>query len=280
VNDRGTKVRTAKVPAVEALDAANLLTPDWPAPPSVRAFTTTRRGGVSTGARASLNLGEHSGDDPECVAENRRRFGALLPSAPGWLRQVHGNRVVRRETLGTGSERGDDLGSEPGKESGSEAPCDADGAWTDRPGLPCTILTADCLPVLFCDRAGTVVAAVHAGWRGLAAGILEAAVAALPVEPARLLAWIGPGIGVGAYEVGEDFEAAFRRRVPWLDTGFERHGGRVHADLERIARAMLRRAGVGGVHGGGFCTYTERERFFSHRRDPASGRMATVIWLT
>lgn len=244
--------------------AVETVVPDWPAPDRVRGFTTTRAGGVSTGAWASLNLSDRMGDEPTAVAENRRRFRALLPSAPGWLRQVHGDRVLRRETLDSGEE--------------SNAPR-ADAAWCATPGLACTVLTADCLPVLFCDRGATVVAVAHAGWRGLAGGVLEATVAALPAAPSELLAWIGPGIGVHAYEVGKDFRSQFRRRLPWLEDGFERVGGQVHADLEAIARAILARAGVGAVHGGGFCTYTDARRFFSHRREANGGRMATTVWL-
>ena len=146
-------------------------------------------------------------------------------------------------------------------------------------GLPCTVLTADCLPVLFCDRSATVVAAAHAGWRGLVAGILEATIGAMAAEPADLLAWIGPGIGVGAYEVGAGFRDRLRRRMPWLGGGFMDVDGAVHADIEAIARAILARAGLQEVHGGGFCTYTDSERFFSHRREPRGGRMATTIWL-
>lgn len=232
----------------------------WPAPKAIRAFSTTRTGGVSEGRWASLNLGDSTGDDPAAIAENRRRFGAVLPSAPGWLRQVHGNRVLHRDTL-------------------TEGDNEADALWTATPGLCCTVLTADCLPVLFCDRTGSVVAAAHAGWRGLAGGVLEATIAALPVAPDTLMAWIGPGIGVGAYEVGADFRDAFRARLPWLDDGFVEGAGSVYADLEHIARRILARAGVPAVHGGGFCTYTDARRFFSHRREPGGGRLATTIWI-
>lgn len=236
------------------------LLPDWPAPGHVRAFTTTREGGVSVGGWASLNLGEATGDDPAHVAENRARFEACLPASAGWLKQVHGFEVVRREVLDTRL-------------------VEADAVWTAAPSLPCTLLTADCLPVLFTNDEGSVVAAAHAGWRGLASGVLEATVSALPVPAADLLAWIGPGIGLNAYEVGSAFRDEFRSRLPWLEVGFAEFDGRVHADLEAIARAILARSGVSRVHGGGFCTYTDRDRFFSHRRQPQGGRMATTIWL-
>lgn len=234
--------------------------PDWPAPPVVRAFVTTRDGGVSGAGYASLNLSTATADDPACVAENRRRFAAWLPSEPGWLKQVHGARVIRREVW-----------------SGRDN--EADAAWCATPRLACTVLTADCLPVLFCDLDAQVVAAAHAGWRGLLGGVLENTVTAMPVEPRRLLAWIGPGIGVGAYEVGEAFRDQFMRQLPWLKEGFETINGNVHADLAVIARALLKRAGVEAVHGGDFCTYTDSERFFSHRRDAQGGRMASTIWL-
>ncbi len=236
------------------------LLPDWPAPERVRAFTTTRAGGVSERGWASLNLGDSTGDEPEHVSENRRRFQARLPAPAGWLRQVHGDRVLRRDDL---------AGEEP----------EADAVFTTSAGLPCTVLTADCLPVLFCDRSATVVAAAHAGWRGLVAGILEATIGAMAAAPADLLAWIGPGIGAGAYEVGAEFRDRLQRRMPWLEGGFLDVDGAVHADIEAIARALLARAGVQEVHGGGFCTYTDSERFFSHRREPRGGRMATTIWL-
>ncbi len=239
------------------------IVPDWPAPSNVRALATTRAGGVSREGWASLNLARGGGDDPEHVAENRRRFRGLLPGEPGWMWQVHGDQVARREALET-----------------EGAPVKADAVWCRTPGLPCTVMTADCLPVLFCDRAGTQVAAAHAGWRGLAGGVIEATIEAMPAPPAGLMAWIGPGIGVNAYEVGPDFESEFRRRLPWLETGFVTIGGNVHADLEAIARAILARAGVESVHGGGFCTHTDADRFFSYRRNPISGRMATTVWLS
>lgn len=236
------------------------LEPDWPAPRAVRAFVTTRDGGVSEGSYASMNLGAATADDPARVAENRARFGAWLPSGPGWLQQVHGARVVRREVL-------------------SAQDNEADAAWCATPGVACTILTADCLPVLFCDADAQVVAAAHAGWRGLLAGVLENTMAAMPVEPRSLMAWIGPGIGVGAYEVGTAFREQFLAQLPWLKEGFETIDGKVHADLAVIARALLTRAGLKAVHGGNFCTYTDSQRFYSHRRNPDGGRMASTIWL-
>jgi hypothetical protein len=237
-----------------------VIVPDWPAPPGVHAVATTRQGGVSVGPYASLNLGDHVGDDPAAVAENRRRLKAALalPAEPRWLRQVHGMRVVRA--------------------SGSEA-IEADGAWTDRSGVVCSVGMADCLPVLFCDRAGTRVAAAHAGWRGLAAGVLEATVAALAVAPDQLLAWIGPAIDAAAFEVGPEVRAAFLAADAEAVTAFQPgRAGRWQADLVTLARQRLRRAGVAQVWGGHWCTSGEPAWFFSHRRDGTSGRMAALIW--
>jgi len=235
------------------------IVPDWPAPAHVRAFTTTRAGGVSQGAFATFNLGANSGDDPAAVAENRRRFQACLPSAPGWIQQVHGTAVVRREAL-------------------PDSPPEADAVWADSPDRACTLLTADCLPVLFCDREGSRVAAAHAGWRGLAAGVVEATVAALRVAPDRLMAWLGPGISGAVYEVGEDFRAAMLKADPEAAHAMVERDHRLYADLFLMARQRLERAGVGTVHGGEHCTFSD-PRFYSYRRDGRTGRMATVIWL-
>lgn len=238
------------------------IVPNWPAPVTVRAVSTTRQGGVSPPPYASLNLAEHVGDDPTCVAENRRRLAAMLNLAaePAWMEQVHGTTVVAAETV--------------------LARVAADAAFTREPGLPCVVMTADCLPVLLCDRAGTVVAAAHAGWRGLAGGVIGATVARLAPPPMELLAWLGPAIGPDAFEVGEEVRAAFLA----LDAGnidCFRHSpaGRWLADLYELARRQLHEQGVSAVYGGGFCTFSEPERFFSYRRESRIGRMATLIWL-
>lgn len=237
-----------------------LLHPDWPAPPQVLAAVSTRQGGVSEGAYASLNLGSHVGDDPAAVAENRRRFGAVagLALAPAWLDQVHGCTVVPAD---------------------GPAPAQADACWTDKPGVPCAVLTADCLPVLFADRSGRCVAAAHAGWRGLAAGVLEATIATLPVPPSTLLAWLGPAIGPAAFQVGSEVRAAFTRVAAEDAAAFVPDGERWRADLYQLARARLARAGVTAVYGGGLCTVGDARLFFSHRRDGLSGRFASVIAL-
>lgn len=231
---------------------------DWPAPATVQAFTTTRSGGVSTGGFHSLNLGDACGDDPASVRENRSRLATLLPSPPGWLQQVHGRDVARREAL-------------------VESPT-ADAVTCRRPGLVCTLLTADCLPVLLCAMDGSEVAAAHAGWRGLAAGVLEATLEAMHTPPEAMMAWLGPGIGQAAFEIGPEVREALLQRYPKASSAFHRPVKRWHADLFAIARHALARAGVASVTGGQYCTYTESERFFSHRRDGRSGRMASVIW--
>ncbi len=234
--------------------------PDWPAPAKVHALVTTRAGGVSLPPYDSLNLGDHVGDEPAAVAENRRRLRALLPAEPAWLKQVHGTTVALADGLAQ--------------------PVEADAAAAFESGTVCAVLTADCLPVLFCDRRGSRVAAAHAGWRGLAAGVLEASVAALDCEPAEILAWLGPAIGPQAFEVGEEVREAFVRDLPAATAAFlPGQPGKWLADIYQLARLRLARAGVSQVYGGGLCTHADAERFYSYRRDKATGRMATLIWL-
>jgi len=235
--------------------------PDWPAPVRVRAMVTTRAGGVSVGSYASLNLGTHVGDDPGAVAENRARLRACLPSEPRWIDQVHGTDVV--DAGGTGR------------------PTCADASFTHASGIVCVVLTADCLPVLLCDRAGTFVGAAHAGWRGLCAGVLESTVRASGIDPARLLAWLGPAIGPQRFEVGAEVRAQFCARAAEAASAFVPGApGKFFGDLYALARQRLQAIGVAEVHGGGLCTVTDAERFFSHRRDRVSGRMASLIWMT
>ena len=240
--------------------AASGFTPEWPAPANVRAWVSERGGGVSRGAYAALNLGDHVGDDAAAVAENRRRLETLarLPSAPVWLEQVHGTRVLDLD---------------------AEAVEPADGSVTARAGVVCAVLTADCLPVLLTDREGRHIGAAHAGWRGLLGGVLTAAVARMGAAPETLLAWLGPAISQDAFEVGAEVREAFLAR----DADAARHfapneRGRWQADLYGLARASLAAAGVRSIHGGGFCTFTAAERFFSHRREAPCGRFATLIW--
>jgi YfiH family protein len=236
--------------------------PDWSVPRGVRCWVSERAGGVSIGPFAELNLAGHVGDAPAHVAANRVRLreAAGLPSDPVWLDQRHGTNVL-------------DLDADP-------APVAADAAVTSRPGVVCAILTADCLPVLLCERAGRRIGAAHAGWRGLLHGVLPAAVEALGVPPTEVDAWLGPAIGPAAYEVGADVRDAYLAREPASARYFAANGrGRWQADLYGLARASLEQAGVENVAGGGFCTFTEAKRFFSHRREAPCGRMATLIWL-
>ncbi len=232
-----------------------------------RAVTTTRLGGVSTGPRATLNLGERSGDAAPMVAVNRQRArrGLGVPGEPFWLHQVHGTTPV--QVTPERVARGERL--------------QADAAWTTASGLVCAALTADCLPVVIGEPEGTCVAVAHAGWRGLAAGVIGTTLAAMPVPPARLWAWLGPAIGPRAFIVGEDVRDAFAGGPLPSDTAFRRRAaGGWFADLYEIARLRLRASGVQRIHGGGHCTWHEPERWFSHRRDGAdTGRMATLAWL-
>ncbi len=234
--------------------------PDWPAPLGVRAASTTRAGGVSEGDWAGLNLALHVGDDPRRVALNRERLrqALQLPAEPAWLRQVHGCDVA-------------ELGR-------AAAACEADAAFADTPGQVCAVLTADCLPVLFADRRGRAVAAAHAGWRGLAAGVLEATLARFD-DPGEVIAWLGPAIGPAAFEVGDEVREAFLSADPGASGAFVPHRGRWRADLYALARRRLAAAGIGGVYGGGRCTYSEPRHFYSYRRDGRTGRQASLIWI-
>lgn len=237
---------------------------DWPAPPGVHVLSTVRGeagSGVSLPPYAYFNLGDHVGDDPVSVAENRRRLQveAKLPAEPAWLSQVHGTAVA-------------DLDA-------AELNGPADAAIARRPGKVCAILTADCLPVVIAAGTGEGVAAAHAGWRGLAAGVLEATVHALGAPPGRLLVWLGPAIGPEHFEVGAEVRDAFLRSDPEADAAFRRNNrGRFMADLGALARLRLRKLGVSRIYGGGQCTYAQAERYFSHRRDGTTGRQATLIW--
>lgn len=247
-----------------------LLIPDWPAPATVHAAVSTRAGGVSPAPWDSLNLGTHVGDDPARVRENRARLQAALAAiapaqAPQWLNQVHGTRVVEAEP-------------DAGRRAGWLP--DADAVTTTRAQLPCVVMTADCLPVFFCDRAGTRVAVAHAGWRGLCEGVLEATLAVFP-DPAQVLAWLGPAIGPDAFEVGGEVRDAFLARQAGAAVHFRPspNDGRFLADIYGLARLRLAAAGVTAISGGGLCTFSDGERFFSYRRDGQTGRLAAAIWL-
>lgn len=245
-----------------AAQAPAWVTPQWPAPAGIRALTTLRSGGVSQGDFASLNLALHVQDDPLAVAENRRRVieAANIPAEPVWLNQVHGTEVIEATP--------------------HTVPPSADASVAHRAGQVCTIMTADCLPVLFCDESGMHVAAAHAGWRGLVGGVLANTVTTLDVAPDRLLAWLGPAIEQPAFEVGDEVRAQFLARNPQSERAFLSNArGRWQADLYALAREELRRLGVTRVYGGGFRCFSDAERFFSFRRQARTGRMASMIWI-
>ncbi|ELY6275002.1 polyphenol oxidase [Cronobacter muytjensii] len=239
-----------------------LITPQWPLPPGVAACSSTRHGGVSLPPYDALNLGAHCGDNPEHVEENRRRFyeAANFPGAPVWLEQVHGKEVLHLTGGPYVSKR-------------------ADASYTRERGTVCAVMTADCLPVLFCDASGREVAAAHAGWRGLCEGVLEETVACFQAEPATIQAWLGPAIGPAAFEVGSEVREAFIARDVAAADAFRPHGEKYFADIYRLARQRLANAGVTAVYGGEHCTLNERHDFFSYRRDRTTGRMASFIWL-
>lgn len=235
------------------------LIPDWPAPSCVRALMTTRSGGLCTAPFDGFNLATHVGDNPASVAANREALRAWLPAEPLWLNQVHGLTVA-----------------EAGRES---AGCEGDAAIARCHDQVCVVMTADCLPVLFCDIQGTVVAAAHAGWRGLANGVLEATVARMQKPPSEILAWFGAAIGPSAFEVGAEVRTAFMDQHSHAAAAFVRQGDRYWADLYALARIRLVSAGVTQLFGGGLCTFRDAARFYSYRRDGRTGRMASLIWL-
>ena len=245
-----------------------LISVDWPAPPNVQAATTSRIGGVSRALYESFNLAEHVGDHPAAVLANRELLleELALPAEPVWLQQVHGTGVVSLDAAGVAD---------------ASTPPEADASVTAEAGRVCAVLTADCLPVLLCDRAGTRVAAVHAGWRGLAAGIIEQTVAKMGVPADQLLVWLGPAIGPDAFEVGRDVYAAFVDEDAASAAAFAAAGENLwYADVYALARRRLSRLGIEAVYGGGRCTYSEAGLFYSYRRDGDTGRMASLVWLT
>lgn len=242
------------------LSESELIVPEWPAPGNVKALQTTRYGGHSRGPYARMNLGDHVGDDPLVVAGNRQLLSPLLPSEPVWMQQVHGIKVI----------------------DAAKANClpEADAAFASVPDTVCCVMTADCLPVLLCDRAGSVVSAVHAGWRGLLQGVIESAIDAMRAPPSELLAWLGPAIGPQAFEVGEEVRESFMNADANARQAFAPlPQGKWLANIYQLAHQRLSAAGVTQVYGGQFCTYADAERFFSYRRDGATGRMASLIWL-
>jgi YfiH family protein len=255
----------------------HLIIPDWPVPKNVRALQTTRRGGVSAAPYDSLNLGDHVGDAPQAVARNRQLFSPLLPSEPVWLKQVHGTAVVYADATSCLPQ--------------------ADACIATHRGAVCVVMTADCLPILLCDDAGSVVGAVHAGWRGLCDGVIERTVQAMAVPPQTLMTWLGPAIGPQAFEVGEEVRAAFISKQPQAADAFipsppaplplageggtvvPGEGKKYLADIYLLARQRLEALSITRIYGGDLCTYTDNTQFFSYRRDGATGRMGSFIWL-
>ena len=250
------------------LKSSDFITPNWPAPANVRALQTTRNGGISLAPYESLNMGLHVNDNPMHVAHNRQLLSDFLPSEPVWLNQVHGINAV----------------------DAAQTDClpAADASFSTRKNVVCVTMTADCLPILLCNQAGTAVASIHAGWRGLCDGIIDATVNKMPVNSADLIAWLGPAIGPNAFEVGAEVREQFMIKDAKSEIAFKKQGenqaqDKWLADIYKIATQCLNNLGITQIYGGGqsenWCTFTDKEKFFSFRRDGATGRMATLIWL-
>lgn len=239
-----------------------LIFPDWPMPATVKACSTTRYGGISEFPYDSLNLGTHVGDIATSVVTNRQSLveQAGLPQMPVWLEQVHGTRVLHLD----------------GK---TVSDVQADAVYSRVSGQVCAVMTADCLPVLFCSSAGDEVAAAHAGWRGLCAGVLEQTLAQFNADPSSIIAWLGPAIGPQQFEVGEEVKQAFIQIDAQFSAAFTPSGSKYLADIYLLARLRLQAAGIHAIYGGDRCTVTEKQHFFSYRRDGITGRMASLIWL-
>lgn len=241
-----------------------VITPDWPAPNNIKAFCSTRDGGVSNDCYASLNLGDHVADQADHVSENRQRLAVQLelPNEPAWLQQKHTNIVVNNAEV--------------------QASTIADASYTSDVNSVCVIMTADCLPILICDRNGTKVAAIHSGWRSLAADIIERTLEKLATPSKDLLVWLGPAISKNKYEVGAEVYTQFVERNAEDANGFSpsHRAQHYYADLYQLARNRCQRAGITAIYGGEFCTYTDKDRFFSYRRDGQTGRIASLIWIT
>jgi len=240
---------------------SSLIYPDWPAPHWVHSVATTRQGGVSAAPFSSFNLAQHVGDEPDNVLLNRAQLAGLvsLPGQPHWLTQVHGNTVIDIDKT---------------------SQVEADASYTQKAGQVCAVMTADCLPILLCHRQQKMVAAVHAGWRGLAQGVIEAAVSKFADDKHSILAWLGPAISATAFEVGEDVYRALASDQASIACFSESRANHWYADLYGLARLRLQKAGVDAIYGGEFCTYSDSQRFYSYRRDGKTGRMASLIWMS
>jgi YfiH family protein len=240
------------------LSKTDFIVPDWPAPANVKAIQTTRNGGFSVAPYHSLNLAEHVQDDALSVTKNRQLLSQYVPSEPVWLNQVHGIEVIDAAT--------------------SLCLQDADASFSKNENVVCVTMTADCLPVLLCSQKGTAVAAIHAGWRSLCDGVIEATIKSLGVQSSDLMAWLGPAIGPDAFEVGHEVRLAFMAKDGQAEQAFSPVGDKWHGDLYLIARQRLNNQGITKIYGGGECTYLKSDQYFSFRRDGITGRMATMIW--
>lgn len=238
---------------------STLIIPSWPVTKNVKAIQTTRQGGISQPPYDAMNLATHVNDLPKHVARNRQLLSEFVPTEPVWLNQVHSTKVIDA--------------------SKSQCETDADASYTTQTNVVCVTMTADCLPILLCDQAGTVVAAIHAGWRGLCDGVIETTVKAMPATANQLLAWLGPAIGPTAFEVGDEVRQQFIQQDQQAKHAFLPKEGKWLGNLYLIARQRLAAIGVRHVYGDIQCTYTGSDRFFSYRRDQITGRMATMIWL-
>jgi YfiH family protein len=252
-----------KIKGIHVTNSMDFIYPNWPAPSNVKALQTMRNGGVSSGAFASLNMGGHVGDDPIAVAKNRQLLSQYLPSEPVWVNQVHGTEVIDASISGCLQ--------------------NADASFARKKNVVCVTMTADCLPLLLCDTKGTVAAAVHAGWRGLCDGVIEAAIAKMQVPASEILVWLGPAIGPNAFEVGADVKAQFVEKDGQAELAFKPHAHKWLCNLYLIAKQRLNNLGVTQIYGASvnedFCTYSDKARFFSFRRDHVTGRMASMVWL-
>lgn len=274
----------------------NYITPNWPAPKKVKAFTTKRTGGFSKSPYDSFNFSLRTGDNPDDVLANHKKLyqELNLPTKPFWLKQDHTNIAIHLKQSTTLTEPlADAAFSTPSNPvcaaiTTDRAPilvCDytgiADASFATTPNLVCAVMTADCVPILVCDRTGTIVAAIHAGWKGIAAGIIEATIKAMNINPAKLLAWLGPAIGVDSFETGEDVRKIFVENNPETRHAFTAHRDYFLTNIYLLASQRLNDAGITAIYGGEYCTFTQKDLFFSFRRDGTnSGRMASLIWLT
>lgn len=254
-NNDNMKKYNAYSSSVEAL----FIEADWPAPSHVRTLISTRKGGISKPPYDSMNLGLHVGDNEQDVLENRRSLNQLLPAEPCWLNQTHSTRVIAAN-----------------KQNNNEA----DACFTTQNYTVCVVMTADCLPILLTNHSGSIVAAVHAGWRGLCDGIIDNTVQALQTLPENIIAWLGPAIGPDAFEVGSEVYQIFCNQPAHSGAAFTAISGNKYlANIYHLAKERLRYLGVQQIYGGHFCTVLDREHFFSYRRDHRTGRMASCIWL-